>query len=477
MDDLNIVDFVFGGSTLHMLATKDTSGKDYLVTTFPGTDIVLVVKHHEYTKNTSEYGYHFERFVTERFVTGGRFEDKHEEQTVEHMQLMLLNKKYRVLFSAEYDGVGSTGHPVEVKASNPDYWGSKVMLQMISNGSTSLVVGYKSHHTLCHVETKPLSQVINTALEKETLSLLEGNIQSGLDYLNEQFKSEKFSDGSVWKINFDAQGSEHKMTLTYFCKNQNQLLPPTHIILELLKSSRIGNDKARKEENEDDNNLKTSPSDAATTTTTNDTIKEVELQYEIHSTKNKERKYYEETIKNSLRDSNSNQSPNQSAPDTPRQKKKQNERMIPKQSASHKPTRQQQKRKGKGIKYVHVMLSAPEALPCRQTPKRKRNRPKFYGEATPASNSTPCQRQKQIGSNLIASNEPVNAAKKNKKNKCKLCYLGSTYCNANHDNNYVLTKCEKCRNMIHKDYNWCSILNEDSMLYWCVPCYKKHCLD
>ena len=124
-----------------------------------------------------------------------------------------------------------------------------------------------------------------------------------------------------------------------------------------------------------------------------------------------------------------------------------------------------------------MIRSAPEARPCGQTPTRKRNHPKFYGEATAPSNSTPCQQQKQSGSNLIASKEPVNAAKKNKKNKCELCYLGSTYCDANHDNNYMLTKCEKCRNMIHKDYNLCSILNEDSMMYWCVPCYQKHCLD
>ena len=59
--------------------------------------------------------------------------------SVEHLHVMNVGT-YRVFFRAEVDAVnGGDGDPVEVKASNPRYWGTRVMFQVISSGSTRLL--------------------------------------------------------------------------------------------------------------------------------------------------------------------------------------------------------------------------------------------------------------------------------------------------------------------------------------------------
>jgi hypothetical protein len=45
---LDEIDFLFGGSTLSMLANKDTDGKNYLAAIVPGTNVTLVAKQDEY---------------------------------------------------------------------------------------------------------------------------------------------------------------------------------------------------------------------------------------------------------------------------------------------------------------------------------------------------------------------------------------------------------------------------------------------
>jgi hypothetical protein len=63
--DLNDIDFVFGGSTLEMLAQCDNSDM-YIVTRIPGTKkACLVVKFKEYTQNHGDLGFQFERWSRE----------------------------------------------------------------------------------------------------------------------------------------------------------------------------------------------------------------------------------------------------------------------------------------------------------------------------------------------------------------------------------------------------------------------------
>ena len=226
---LKEIDFMFGGSTLNMLATQDTGDSTYLITTFPGTEIALIAKYSEYLMDSSAFGFQFERLVT-----GGRFEDKDDHPTVDHMQLMVVGNrnKFKVLFSAECDGIDSKGNPVEVKSSNPRYWGCKTMFQMISSGSTSLYSGFKSRGSLMSVKNMNLSQVISTALQYEEVKTLEDKIISAMENFKKEVESGKFSDGSMWKIGFKGRG----LTLTKFSANQEKILPKNDVISALINN-------------------------------------------------------------------------------------------------------------------------------------------------------------------------------------------------------------------------------------------------
>ena len=62
--DLSTIDFAFGGSSLEVLATRDTGGNPYVATLVPGTSsgngdgrcTILLVKNKEYVKNLSDPG-------------------------------------------------------------------------------------------------------------------------------------------------------------------------------------------------------------------------------------------------------------------------------------------------------------------------------------------------------------------------------------------------------------------------------------
>mmetsp|Transcript_10507 Transcript_10507/g.23643 ORF Transcript_10507/g.23643 Transcript_10507/m.23643 type:complete len:317 (-) Transcript_10507:89-1039(-) len=161
--DLQKVDFVLGGSSLNVLALREIErqGSDdptkYLVQKCPVADVILIVKSKVYETNYSDFGFQFERFVT-----GGRMEDKHDVRLFESLQLMKIGD-FTVLFSAEADAVDDAGCPVEIKSGNPKWFGSKVMFQMISSGSKTLVMANKTgKDTLAGVSKLSQEQMINT---------------------------------------------------------------------------------------------------------------------------------------------------------------------------------------------------------------------------------------------------------------------------------------------------------------------------
>jgi hypothetical protein len=57
------IDFLFGGSTLLMLAKKDTEGKNDLAAMVPRTKFTLVAKQDEYIQNYADTDFQFEQFV------------------------------------------------------------------------------------------------------------------------------------------------------------------------------------------------------------------------------------------------------------------------------------------------------------------------------------------------------------------------------------------------------------------------------
>jgi len=95
-------------------------------------------------------------------MTGEQVSDRHSVTSVEHMHLMQVDK-FRVLFRAEADALYE-GEPIELKAANPAYYGTRVMYQMISNGSPTLCQGVKSRGVLVDARLENLSQVTHTTL-------------------------------------------------------------------------------------------------------------------------------------------------------------------------------------------------------------------------------------------------------------------------------------------------------------------------
>jgi hypothetical protein len=224
--NLNEMNFVFGGSTLEMLARHDKSNP-YMATRIPNTtNTILVVKCKEYAQNFSDVGFQFERFVT-----GMKIEVASENvEFVEHMHVMQIGSTYKVLFCAETDASDHDGNPVEIKISDPKYWRTKVMFQMISSGSTKLCAGIKRENILTSIKIISLSDVVNIALRYRNPSLLEENILSGMKALQEQMIDAK--DGEVYKISFSNDNGELKLQLTNTA--DVVLLPPTNIVEELI---------------------------------------------------------------------------------------------------------------------------------------------------------------------------------------------------------------------------------------------------
>jgi hypothetical protein len=193
---LNIseIDFVFGGSTLEMLARRDTSNS-YLATKIPGTSTILVVKSKNYTQNYADIGFQFERFVT-----GGSFSSRRDLSFVEHLHVMKVGS-YCVLFQAEVDAM-MDDEPVEITTAKLRNWGTKKMFQMISSGSPFLCHGVKKGSVLQSATLMPLSEVAHRALQNNNQRQLEENILTAMAELKSNLS--KWNEGDVCSVTFDS---------------------------------------------------------------------------------------------------------------------------------------------------------------------------------------------------------------------------------------------------------------------------------
>lgn len=239
--DLNDIDFTFGGSTLEMLATRDASDP-YMVTSVLTDDpsspkkdphrTIMVMKNKDYVQNKNDVGFQFERLMT------GHPLDVNDDPTIgstEHLHVMNVGT-YRVMFRAETDATGDGDVPVEIKASNPQYWGTKVMFQMMSSGSVELCHGQKGRGGafLERVTILSLQEVAIKALGfgsrgTAKAQTLERNIQEGMDSLREQMAD--VAMGDVFKVTFQADGS---LKLLPMRGRSSHIMPAPSIVRDLL---------------------------------------------------------------------------------------------------------------------------------------------------------------------------------------------------------------------------------------------------
>ena len=222
------LDFVLGGSALDVLANRravDSEGgsKKYLAQRVHNT--IFVVKWSEYTTDYAEPGFQFERLLI-----GGRLDGKHDGVKHEHLQVARIGG-LNVLFSADADAVDQNLKCVEIKSGNPRYFGTKVMMQMLSSGAQTLIYANKrGPSTVLGVEQRSLEQMINEHSQPVLKSLQDGVLQS----LKELKADVTINEETSTEINFSSEG-------TLVCESGSlskrlpSVLPKREVVAELLR--------------------------------------------------------------------------------------------------------------------------------------------------------------------------------------------------------------------------------------------------
>jgi hypothetical protein len=279
----NNVHFVLGGSGLDFLARGRPAASDgpyrqtatrgsaqsnrskqeaFLAYRIPETEIICIKSAKSYTCNMLEIGHQVEALVTEVDAAAVGASDK-SFSFIEHVQLMSIDDRYRVVFSAEVDAATTlqkfwrhtdttklveSDRPqdsdesvmVEIKSGNPKNWGTKTMFQMISSGSAALCAAERDPrtNTMVDIKMKPLSEVTADALSgyrrslplhshEDAVQKLETSILSNLKELRRLFveeESDQYPPGTAWRLDFnddnrirlsprmDPNGAEHNST-------------------------------------------------------------------------------------------------------------------------------------------------------------------------------------------------------------------------------------------------------------------------
>lgn len=216
---IDSLDFFMGGSAINMLAAKSTDGKKFFATKIPESNVIVLAKRHEYVNDYAAPGYQFERLVT-----GGCMNMVPAEmRSIEHIHLMKVAGKYRVLFSAEVDAIDNEGI-VEVTCSNSRYWGNSLFFQCISNAS----------HAVCHGEKFKgrLEKITLVSLDKlsdkmQDIRTLKSNIEDCLRELALQMQSK--GPGVDFEVKFEC----NRLQLVESCEQSN-VLPPDIVMWQLL---------------------------------------------------------------------------------------------------------------------------------------------------------------------------------------------------------------------------------------------------
>jgi hypothetical protein len=166
--------------------------------------------------------------------------------SVDHLQVMQVGP-YRVLFMAETDAMDQNETPVEIKLSSSNYqryWGTKVMFQMMSSGSTKLCHGIKSNDggQLVSVALRSLSNVAAEALLQASSSVreLEERILQGMDGIVSEMNKKASSSSSSSSSSLP---DHSPVSLISFAKDKTvqllpvenvAMLPPSSIVRELV---------------------------------------------------------------------------------------------------------------------------------------------------------------------------------------------------------------------------------------------------
>ena len=199
----------------------DVTDGPFIVQNIPGTKCIMISKKKEYEQDLDSFGMQFERHVTGRGLL-----DTNDCSTVEHLHVIQVGK-WVTLFIAEVDSYDDFFNIVEVKAINEKYWRTKVMFQMISNGSTKLCHGKKQREKLLNISLRDLSIVAENALHDVDFKILQENILSCMDSIRTQV-----TDVFPYKILFGRNGLELQR------EDSIVLFPPKQVTTRLINGNK-----------------------------------------------------------------------------------------------------------------------------------------------------------------------------------------------------------------------------------------------
>eukprot|EP00441_Pelagodinium_beii_P000898 CAMPEP_0197692274 /NCGR_PEP_ID=MMETSP1338-20131121/110853_1 /TAXON_ID=43686 ORGANISM="Pelagodinium beii, Strain RCC1491" /NCGR_SAMPLE_ID=MMETSP1338 /ASSEMBLY_ACC=CAM_ASM_000754 /LENGTH=338 /DNA_ID=CAMNT_0043274911 /DNA_START=40 /DNA_END=1056 /DNA_ORIENTATION=+ len=221
---LDGIDFLLGGSSLEILAQKKPieEGTKYLTQRCPGTEIILLCKHKQYVQNYADVGFQFERLLT-----GQRMDGRHDVKKIESLHVMKIGG-FNVLFSADVDAVDEEGCPVEMKTGNPMYFGTKVMFQMLSSGSKTMIRGDVDKRSRPPVLNRIQSVPLETMIQQNSATLQEAqkNIQEGLTILKH---CQEIKEDEVGEVDFS------NGRLIVMPRSSSDILPRRAVVEQLLR--------------------------------------------------------------------------------------------------------------------------------------------------------------------------------------------------------------------------------------------------
>jgi len=215
---VDTVDFVFGGSALNVLSSRNTYNNVYLVQRVG--QAIVIGKHSEYTGDLAAKGFQFERFVT-----GGRMAALSTEDCVVGMQLADVGP-FRIFFHAELDAVDADGARVEIKSGNPSRFGVKEMLQMVSSRSSSLLYANCRGNRLLAVQKPALQTVAKWVTEAKRLALQDVLLKTMREIKD---MAADISDGEPSQLAFTEDGH-----VELRARPGLSMLPPADVIATLI---------------------------------------------------------------------------------------------------------------------------------------------------------------------------------------------------------------------------------------------------
>ena len=214
--NLSSIHFLVHGSVLGLLSGAKSTAKceSLMVQRLGGGNIINLRIVIEKNGFLGDAGHQFERLV----VGDNPFSNHSRLQN--HILRLIQIGHYKILVCAEADAVDPvTKRPVEIKTKNfmtetaYDRDKIKVILQMLSNGSETLITTDRVKHedgsfTVKSVEKYSREELINSLSEGETtLNRKLDYIKSNLQYL---YETVQFKDSHCYKMTFDKENKQLK---------------------------------------------------------------------------------------------------------------------------------------------------------------------------------------------------------------------------------------------------------------------------